>query len=214
MKLKNVKYYVNRLISDGHKWQNIDVNGKYTVPRLYFSNIQWVIIGISIASIFLIKNGFNNDFVGYIIASLSIFVGLFLTLILTVFDKFEKTDFGKKNKSEKEKVSLIKKKNFFKQFTALTSYSILISLACILLLSTSMLSEVFSRNVFEYAFVTDINEATKEEVLAFITNISIVLHRLIIVYLFVDFLLMVLYALSSIYNYISIEYDKKNVENG
>ncbi len=213
MKSKNVKYYVKRLISDGHQWQNIDVNGKESIPKLYFSNIQWTMVGLSISGIFLIKNGFNKDFVGYIIASLSIFVGLFLTLILTVFDKFEKIDFGKRNKSEKEKTALIQRKNFFKQFTALTSYSILISLTCILLLSTSMLSEVFARNIFEYGFVSDLSAIGLHEIQLFLVNSLIVFHRLLITYLFLDFLLMVLYALSSIYNYISIEYNIKKVED-
>ncbi len=213
MKSKNVKYYVNRLISDGHKWQNIDVNGKESIPKFYFSNIQWAIVGISISGLFLIKNGFNKDFVGYIIASLSIFVGLFMTLILTIFDKFEKIDFNKKNKTEKEKTSLIKRKNFFKQFTALTSYSILISLTCILLLSTSMLSEVFSRNILEYEFVAKWDTISIDEVLLLVENFLIVCHRIIITYLILDFLLMVLYALSSIYSYISIEFNKVNVED-
>ena len=157
MKFKSIKYYLYRLILDGHKWQYIDINGKGSKPNLYFSSIQFIFIIISItSSVFLIKNGFNKDFIGYIIASLSIFTGLFLSLILTVFDKFQKFKFDVSNITEKEKIIIIQRKNFFKQFTAITSYSILLSIICIFLLSLSLLTNLLNINIFEFYLVLPI----------------------------------------------------------
>lgn len=211
MKWSSVKYYLSKLINDGHKWQNINVSGIEEKPKLYFSNTQFVFIIISIANLFLIKTGFNKDFIGYIIASLSIFVGLFLTLILTVFDKFQQINFRETNLSEKQKAYLIQKKNFFKQFTALTSYSIVLSILCIFLLSISLLSEIFSTNVFHYSFIESFEEINWENSLTFLGLTFIIVYRFLVIYFFLDFLLMVIYGLGSIYTYITLEYDKTKI---
>lgn len=211
MRFKSVKYYLGRLISDGHKWQNIDINGVEAKPKFYFSQIQFIFILLAFGSLFLLKNGFNKDFIGYIIASLSIFVGLFLTLILTVFDKFQKIDFDKPNLSEKEKTFLIQRKNFFKQFTALTSYSILLSITCIFLLSMSLLTESLNRDVFEFDIIDSIKNIDFKSILLGGYVCTIIIYRLLIVYFFLDFFLMVLYGLTSIYNYIALEFDKKKI---
>jgi hypothetical protein len=213
MKLESVKYYLSKLISDGHKWQYTDINGKVEKPRYYFSSIQWIIIIVSLISSYFLPKGFNNNFIGYIIASLSIFIGLFLTLILTIFDKFQKINFSKKEISEIERVSLIQTKNFFKQFTALTSYSILISLCCIGLLSLSLLSEFFNTNPAEYRFIYDISEIAWSNILTFIYILSILFYRLLVFYFLFDFILILVFSLSSIYNYISLEYERKKIQN-
>lgn len=212
MKFKSVKYYLGHLVSDGHKWQNIDINGVESKPKYYYSGLQYLFIVLAIGSVFLLKNGFNKDFIGYIIASLSIFVGLFLTLILTVFDKFQKIDFDKPNLSEKQKVFLIQRKNFFKQFTALTSYSILLSITCIFLLSLSLLTDLLNRDVFEFGLVDSVKNIDFKRVLLGGYVWLIIIYRILIVYFFLDFLLMVLYGLTSIYNYIALEFDKKKIQ--
>lgn len=211
MRYKSVKYYLGRLISDGHKWQNIDINGFESKPKFYFSQVQFIFILLAIVSLFLLKKGFNKDFIGYIIASLSIFVGLFLTLILTVFDKFQKIDFGKPNLSEKERTILIQRKNFFKQFTALTSYSILLSITCIFLLSLSLLTDSLNRDIFEFEFIDSIKNIDFKSILLGVYACLIIIYRFLIIYFFFDFLFMVLYGLTSIYNYIALEYDKKKI---
>lgn len=211
MRFKSVKYYLGRLISDGHKWQNIDINGVESKPKYYFSSLQFIFILVAIGSLFLLKNGFNKDFIGYIIASLSIFVGLFLTLILTVFDIFQKIDFDKSNVSEKGKVFLIQKKNFFKQFIALTSYSILLSITCIFLLSLSLLTDLLNRDVFEFGIVDSYKNIDFKSVWLGGYVWLIIIYRILIIYFFLDFLLMVLYGLTSIYNYIALEFDKKKI---
>lgn len=202
---------MRRLIKDGHDWQNININGLEEKSRFYFSFLQYLFIIIAIGSLFINKEGFNIDFIGYIITALSLFVGLFMTLILTVYDKFREIDFDRKNKTERQKFSLIQKKNFFKQFTALTSYSILISITCILLLSLSLLTNYFNVNVFQYEFITNVDNITWESFLKFIVLSVIILQRVFIIYFFLDFLLMVVYALTSIYHYISIEFDSKKI---
>lgn len=212
MQLQSVKYYLKMLVSDGHKWQNSDINGKLIKPKFYFSFMQWIAICISIISAFLLSVGFNKDFIGYIIASLSIFIGLFLTLILTVFDRFQKLDFNKPNLSEKEEMFLIQRKNFFKQFTALTSYSILISLLCIVLLSLSLLGDFFNLNINHYSLIKDLKIIHLNNILNCFWVFAVLIYRTIVIYFLLDFLIIVVFALTSIYNYILLEYDKIKIK--
>ena len=212
MQFQSVRYYLFKLISDGHKWQHTDINGLCENPKFYFSGLQWLIIVISFISSFLLAIGFNKDFIGYIIASLSIFIGLFLTLILTVFDRFQNINFSTPNLSENEQIKLIQKKNFFKQFTALTSYSILISLLSIILLSLSLLSNFFNVNISQFSLVSDIESVSIEYTCNFLIISIVLIYRIVVIYFLLDFLIIVLFALTSIYNYISLEYDKVKIK--
>ncbi|AFL98169.1 hypothetical protein ACQ1Q1_08295 [Ornithobacterium rhinotracheale] len=212
MKYKSVKYYIGRLISDGQKWQNMNINGKEVKPICYFSKIQFILIFISISMVFFVtKNGFNKDFIGYIIASLSIFIGLFLTLVLTIFDKFQKINFEQINLSDKDKIILIQRKNFFKQFTALTSYSILLSTLCIFLLSLSLLMDILKVNIYNFKIIKSIEDINCKNFLNGVGLFFIVVYRISVLYFLLDFFLMILYVLSSIYTYITLEFDRKKI---
>ena len=74
----------------------------------------------------MVENGINRDFAGYIIAALSIFIGLNINLIIMIFDKFNSTNFDVSNKPYIDKVRLLKRRNFFMQYTSLTAYSIIL----------------------------------------------------------------------------------------
>ncbi len=205
MRSKSIKSNLTGLIKDGHKWQYTDINGKGEKPTFYFSNVQFILIALSMVC-FLFLDGFSKDFIGYIITSLSLFVGLFLTLIITVFDKFQNIKFVKPNISEQEEVKLKQTKNFFQQFTALTSYSILLSIVTIFLLSLSLLTDFFNVDVFAFHLISNVDQIVTETIINFLIVFSISLYRIIIVYLFLDFLLIVVYAVVSIYTHISTEY--------
>lgn len=214
MQSKSAKYYLSRLIKAGHQWQYTDVNGIESKPKLYFTRIQWFIISATLIISYFMENGFSDDFVGYIISALSIFVGLFLTLIISVFDKFQKLNLkelkDKENKGEivisaKIKTSLIQRKNYFKQFSSLTSYSIIISIFCIFLLSISLLTDFFKLNLTEFVFAEKI---TTKSIILFFKLSAVYVYRLVILYLLTNFLLIVIYAVTSIYNLFIMELDE------
>jgi len=210
----STKYYLCKLIKDGHQWQYTDINGFTKKPKFFFSQLQLILLVIAAFTSYTLKKGFNNEFVSYSISALSIFVGLFLTLMVSVFDKFSALKLPELKKqiladkgslSDREKTILIQKKNFFIQFTALTAYSIVISIFCILLLSVSLLCSQFSQDYSEYKFV-GWDSITYQHFVSFLKLGISYIHRITTIYFLLDFLLIVLYAVSGIYNYFSIEY--------
>lgn len=203
----NVSIFLFDLIKQGHFWQYMDINGNGKKPKLFFIPAQIFAILIAILiPLFLLPKGFKMEFVGYIIASLSIFAGLFLSLIITVYDKFRNLDFSLAKDSEKEKVLLIKTKNFFKQFTSLTSYSILILLICIILLCLSLLFD-FSNKYVDYKLLLDSSFN-----IILLKRLALLIHRVLILYLLFNFVIISIFAISSIHNFIISEYDKINIK--
>lgn len=47
MQYKSVKNLIKPLIKGGQEWQSININGGDEKPKLYFSNIQWIILILS-----------------------------------------------------------------------------------------------------------------------------------------------------------------------
>lgn len=131
--------YIFGIVEDAHKWQKQSLlheleDGK-SKKRNYFRVLKFASLVIAIILTVFVSTGINKDFAGYIISALSIFIGLNISLIIMLFDKFNSTNFDTNNKTYKDKVKLLKHRNFFMQFTSLTAYSIILSLVLIVLLS-------------------------------------------------------------------------------
>lgn len=76
--------------------------------------------------------GLSNDAIDTLLNSLSIMTGLFLALIVVVYDKFKELRFDVN--SDSEKINRLKSWNYLQQFNALASYAIFISLIVISIL--------------------------------------------------------------------------------
>lgn len=204
MQDEGLRIYLKNLVQDGHRWQYTYLNGKAKKPKFFFTRVQWVILLVAVGGTPFLSNGFNKDFISYSLAALSIFVGLFLTLILTAFDKFKQLELPP-HPTTNDKRHYKTRRNFFKQFTALTAYAIVISLLCILMLGVVALTETkFTDSVLKWSFVTP----TKANVwlglkIAFKTG-----YNCVITYFLLDFLVLVLYAVSSIHSYMRVEFDR------
>ena len=87
MNISNLLYYIFNLITEGHKWQYQNATCTNKPPKLYFTTLQW--IAILLAFIFVLTNsaGLNNNLIDTLLNSLSIMTGLFLALIVVVYDK-------------------------------------------------------------------------------------------------------------------------------
>ncbi len=204
-----IKYYLSILIKDGHLWQRKGLNGYEKKFCLFFSPIQLVILVLSLLCSILMYDGFDKDFVSYTVTSLSIFVGLFFSIIISVFDKFSENTPDSKTHTERERIISIQRKLFAKQFTALISYAILLSLICIVFLSISFFTKYFNYDVKEYYNLIIIENIRNTEIIKLLFRLLMtIIYRSIVIYFLLDFLLIVTYGLSSIYSFIKLEYDK------
>ena len=93
MNISTLLYYILKLITEGHKWQYQNATCTNKPPKFYFSVLQW--IAILLAFIFTLTNnaGLSNDIIDTLLNSLSIMTGLFLALIVVVYDKFKELRF-------------------------------------------------------------------------------------------------------------------------
>ena len=90
-----IKYTLG-IIQDAHGWQKKsllhELEDDKSKKKNYFRTLKFIILIISIIVTMMVENGINRDFAGYIIAALSIFIGLNINLIIMIFDKFNSTD--------------------------------------------------------------------------------------------------------------------------
>jgi hypothetical protein len=208
----NFKKNLIDLISDAHFYQYAGINDtkKNCVkkrPLLFFTRIQWLLIIIAILVSIFIKKGFSDEFAGYIISGLSLFVGLFFTFLITLYDKFKSIDFSQYHKSVNENNNKIgiKLKNFFTKISVLTLYSVLISIISILLLSVTLL---FSEINYTIDFCYFLQAIKQKEIYDILKTIFVFSYRVVTLYFLLDFLLITIYINSSFYDFIISEYNK------
>lgn len=208
--MKNFSKDIVELLNEAWSYQYKEIGEKEEVnkenkPYLFFSNFQFVIIIVCILLIIIKTDGFGNEFSGYIISSLSLFVGLFFTFIIVLYDKFKSIDFSKHKKDINLKLyhEGVRMKNFFKKITILTLYAILLSLICIVLLCASLLFPDLSNNLSYKRLTFDKFLYIENLILIFKT-----FYRLITYYFILDFLLITVYIISAFYDFLIGEYDR------
>lgn len=213
MKLKNVKKYTVELIKQGHYWQYAEVDTKEDKPNkiLGFSPIKWGFIFLSsIVSLFFLTKGLSEHLIGCILSGLALYVGFFISFIIFIFEKFYNTDFNKAEKSDLQIAGLIIQKNFIKQFTSLASYSVLISLVCIILLALGLIYEPMSSELNLEIFITAISD--KEYGL--ITKYALLLfYRITLIYFLLDLVLLTLYVITSMHSYMQSIYKQTTLKD-
>ena len=203
--------YLKKLIKNGHYWQYTDVRNKGRKPKLFFLPMQWIIILLSVVmSVCVLNNGFSDEFVGYTNAVLAILTGLYLAVVISIFDKFDREEFTKNGLTERQKNNLKLKKNFFIQFTSLTTYSIIIALFCLGLLSLSLLFKSFNTLITIDILIKKWQEAYY---ICFIKMFAITLYRVILMYFLINIIYISSYIISSVYSYIVGEYDSAKIDN-
>lgn len=215
--------YIFGIVEDAHKWQKQSLlheleDGK-SKKRNYFRVLKFASLVIAIILTVFVSTGINKDFAGYIISALSIFIGLNISLIIMLFDKFNSTNFDTNNKTYKDKVKLLKHRNFFMQFTSLTAYSIILSLVLIVLLSICF-SQHFTSSISiseKIAYVwemmkTDWTPGWSWKIFMFaLWQATILVIRCFTYYLLFYFIIILFYSVGSAYAYISQEYENKKI---
>jgi hypothetical protein len=166
--------------------------------------------------------GISNNLSGYIITALSLYIGLFLNLIIVIFNRFY-DDFKEQieassttetlttfldNINPVEKARLKRLKNFYLQFTTLTTYSILISLLTTVLLAIQMIDGFLDYDIFKDFTFCGWGNVNILTTLNFLFASLIVAIRVTTVYFLFNFLLITTYAVASMYEYIYSEFKK------
>ncbi len=199
MNISALLYYILKLISEGHKWQYQNATCTNKPPKFYFTFLQW--IAILLAFIFTITNnaGLSNDAIDTLLNSLSIMTGLFLALIVVVYDKFKELRFDVN--SDSEKINRLKSWNYLQQFNALASYAIFISLIVISILMGALLygQQIDFSDVYITMSIEDVNvNLTIKMTLVYIV-------RFCVVYFLLDFFILTIYAVTSLFQLINFE---------
>jgi len=209
MQYKTVKRLIKPLIKGGHDWQFITINGVDSAPRFYFSNVQWFLLLISSLTLIKLTNGLSKDIIGYVITAFSISVSLFMSLLVSIFDKFENTDFDTKEKTEEEITRLKQKKNFFKRFISITSYLVLLSILVIVL---CCLTYIFNLSLHEINIHSLTLNIKKIDMLLTLKNTFVILYRIVLNYFLLNYLFLTLFITGSAYEYYISELDRRIIE--
>lgn len=208
MQFKTVKNLIKPLIKGGQDWQSININGREEKPKLYFSNIQWIILLISSLILLKLTKGISKDIIGYVMSAFSISVSLFMSLLVSIFDKFENTKFEKASITEDEIARLKQKKNFFKRFISITSYLVVLSILVIVLCSLTYIFNLTSRSVDPNTFTVNWIDI---DITLTIKNIIIVAYRITLNYFLLNYLFLTFFITGSAYEYYMSEMERRNI---
>lgn len=210
---KKSSYVIFRIIKDSYHFQQYDNNGEIRKNKFYFSTLQLIALLISVCLYFWFEFNISENLIAYLISALSIFAGFFLTLVLTVFDKFLNSfvliDDDLKN--EAKRVVLIKKKNYFKKFTILMSYAIVISIISIILMSCKISIKGLNENIINYT-VLNFSEWDFTSVFKFFKLLLSAVFNVILLYILMDLVIIIFKGFGSLYVYYLDEIDKIKLE--
>lgn len=204
MQLKNFRIFIGDVIREGNRLQKHDINGKPLTSKR-FTDTQTISMLISLASIFILNKGFSENFAGFTISFLGIFVGLFSSIVITMYDKRHSIIGDYNSKTIDQQTQTIRIKNYLVQFTGLTAYSILIAIVLIILLSFVLLHDVTKVNLYNYTFV-NLKEIDWKSIGYFIKNAIVITYRYYTTYLLLNFFFITLFSTTSFFSFLSSEY--------
>lgn len=103
MGINNFLFYLLILIRDAHKWQRTNINGQQEKKKLYFSCLQTFALVISVLCVIYKKIVIKPETIDYLLSSMSIMAGMFLTLVVLVLEKSDKTSYEADCQNEQSK---------------------------------------------------------------------------------------------------------------
>lgn len=208
MQYASVKKLIRPLIKSGHEWQFISVNGIENRPRCYFSDVQWLLLLFGGLILFKLNNGISKDIIGYVMSAFSISVSLFMSLLVSIFDKFENTTFEYDNDGEEEMVRLKQKKNFFKRFISITSSLVILSIVVIILCSLSFVFNLPDKTISYRHFTLDWQ---KINIALTVKNGMILAYRILLNYMLLNYLFLTFFITGSAFEYYMSELNRRKI---
>ncbi len=204
------------LLSDAYKWEYTDINDNKRVslskkPKVFLTKFQWALFMVGVLLVIFCPSAFEQDFAGYIISALSLFVGLLFTLVVSLFDKFSNTDFSKYKHSVNEELYPfgVRLKNFFKKTIVLTLYIAVIAIVCILLLTFTVLCDKASTSIDVVLIISNY----KSYSVAYLSKVcALVFFRLVLFYMLLNFIYITMKLITSFYDYMISEINKVSLK--
>lgn len=211
-KLRNFDQNFFDLLKDAHTWEYTQINDNKNKqaerkPKLYFTPAQWLMIAIAAVCVVLCPKGIDANFAGYIISGLSLFAGILFTLAVSLFDKFNNVDFTQYKESVNADLYSLgaRLKNYFKKSIILTLYTAILAIGCILMLSLVFMLDGLQQDVNIIVIFTNWCQYDW----CFLIKASlIVLFRLVLFYMLLNFIYITKQMITSFYDYMVSEIDK------
>lgn len=207
MQLKTFKIFISNIIIEAERLQRHDISGKLLTSHKY-TDSQKISFCVSLFLLFVLKNGFTDNFAAYSITFLGIFIGLFTTIVISLYERKESLFEAYQKNNQAENSRLKKVRNYFIQFTGLISYSILIALFTTILLLFVLLFPETQDNLWNYHFIKSIREFQLVSLWIFLRNSLLILQRFVTIYLLCRFFLITIYAISSYFSFLISEYKR------
>ncbi len=213
MRYLNISHNIRVLLREGTKWEFtgiLSTGDDDEKSRKWYPYIKRFILAFPTIIICLfLKQGFNKDFIGYVMAALAIFIGLFTNLIIVLYQRFAllPKEGDPLVKSNKDALNNTKIKNFIRQFTFVTGKNLLIATIVIVLISLYLLFdslEIF--NPLNFTCINSLKDFNKENLENFLKVFFVATTRITIIYLLIDFCLLLLYVLGALFAFLKGEY--------
>lgn len=212
MSYLKITHYIGILLKEGRRWEFSDLlNHKTPLTDKKIKKYSWckrlILLLPTITICLLLKNGIDQTSIGYAIAALSIFIGLFSSLIVTMYGRFLNIPKLSDNATNLQLIEDKKVKNFIRQFTFVTGKNLFVATVMItIMLLMLVFSNYMSINVFSLEPITSLDDLTYDSLLIGVNAIIAIAFRLIIVYLTFDFFLSLCYSLGALFAFLKREY--------
>ena len=211
-RLRNFDRNLFDLVSDAHKWEYTEINDNRESsaakkPKCYYTTAQWILLILSVLiDVLRPSSSISENFAGYIISGLSLFVGLLFTIVVSLFDKFNNIDFKEYNKNVNADLypKGVRLKNYFKKTIILTLYTAILAIVCILMLSITLLFEIKLKHVDIVEIFTNYG-MYKWHVL--VLSGLLFVYRVILFYFLLNFIYITKQLVTSFFDYMISEID-------
>jgi len=206
----NITYYIKTLYDEGTLWEFKRILGagqRTSNPNLTNQKrLKRLLISIpSIVLCYLLKTGISTDFITDIMAALSIFIGLFTNVIFVIYNRFSIIPIDTPTTNNNVKIENLKLKNFLRQFTFVTGKNLLVATVIIALLTIIILFEsFFNVNIRNFELV-EFPQWNCKNILTFLQLLIVVFVRFQILYLIINFFLLLLYSLGALFTFLKRE---------
>lgn len=205
---KYIKKNLWKILSESYKWRHRElltskdaIQKELTRMSIFRANILSTLFGLVFT--FFFPKAFNSDVSGFLVTSLSIFIGLFISVLIMVFDKFvsrqQSFEESRKEKlSDRIKLNHVRTRNFTRRFSFVLLETLIIAFVTIIfLVPIIVFNERLSIDVLDYKFVKIEDVQWDDIKTLFISVISITIKTAIIVlmYRFTMFMFFLLAAL-------------------
>jgi hypothetical protein len=211
-----ISHYIKVLFREGTEWEHKGLlpstsSVKFSV-RIYSWRKRLILLVPSLIILYFLKDGFSNDFMNYVMTALAIFVGLFTNLIIVLYQRYSTLPKGDEpnQNSHRNILNNEKIKNFIRQFTFVTGKNLLIATCVIILLSIFMLFKgLATLNLGHLELVRTLKDIDFASALLFLKALAAIIVRFLIVYALIDFSILLLYSLGSLFAFLKGEYKQE-----